>query len=80
MADGDVIDMRYIAVPTSAAAGTNAPLLIPFSRREGVCGGRWCLHGHRLWPGIVQAGGKASYPYLTDDEVKACALFGEDAP
>jgi len=52
---------------------------VMFSRRPGVCGGMWCLEGHRIWVSLIKRLGKQksidAYPWLTLDQIDAAISF-----
>lgn len=53
--------------------------VVLFSKQAGVCGGRWCLHGRRIWPAIIKKIGIkrafAEYPFLSGAEITACLMW-----
>lgn len=63
----------------------DAALLDRISVDPGVCGGRPCIRGHRIWVSLVLdllAGGMprsellAEYPMLDEAHILACIAYG----
>ena len=66
---------------------THEELLQRISVDPGVCGGKPCIRGHRIWVSLVLdflASGMAAdeilhdYPQLTPEDIRACIAFASE--
>lgn len=65
----------------------NDELLQRISIDPGVCGGKPCIRGHRIWVSLILdylAGGMSiedilkDYPQLVADDIRACIAYGAE--
>ena len=66
---------------------THEELLQRISIDPGVCGGKPCIRGHRIWVSLILdflAAGKsfddilADYPQLNPEDLRACIAYGSE--
>jgi uncharacterized protein (DUF433 family) len=66
---------------------THEELLQRISIDPGVCGGKPCIRGHRIWVSLILdllASGMtvdevlAEYPQLTPEDIRACIAFASE--